>query len=146
MPRKSDIIKINLAAGAVRANDLLGLLNVLQQFKIPEVRSGGRQQLFVRSLIADTKNVCNALQHAGFFVEKNSDQHPNIVSSFVGHDVFYSSPQLTEGIYKDILEGFNYSPRLKINIVDQQQSFTPFFTGHLNFISSHLSNYWHARI
>ena len=146
MPRKSDIIKINLAAGAVRANDMLCLLNILQQYKIPEVRSGGRQQLFVRSLIADTKNVCKAIEAAGFFLEINSDQHPNIVSSFVGHDVFYSSPQLAEGIYKDILEGFNYSPKLKINIVDQQQSFTPFFTGHLNFISSHISNYWHARI
>ena len=59
---------------------------------------------------------------------------------------FFSSPQLSEGTYKDILDGFNYSPKLKINIVDHEQSFTPLFTGHLNFISSHISNYWYARV
>ena len=73
MARKSDIIKINLPAGLVRANDMLTLLNIFQQFNIPEVRSGGRQQLYVRSLIADTKKLCEAIRAAGFFLEKNTD-------------------------------------------------------------------------
>ncbi len=32
---------------------------------------------------------------------------------------------------------------VKINLVESSQSFVPFFTGHLNFISSSLNNHWH---
>ncbi|TAG36411.1 MAG: hypothetical protein EAZ32_16955, partial [Cytophagia bacterium] len=40
------------------------------------------------------------------------------------------------GLDKDIFDGFDYQPKLKVNISDFQQSFTPFFTGNLNFIAS----------
>ncbi|MBS1520336.1 MAG: rubredoxin [Bacteroidetes bacterium] len=53
---------------------------------------------------------------------------------------------MKEGVYRDIFDQFNYQPRLKINLVDQQQTFVPFFSGNLNFISSEVSNYWHFYI
>ncbi|MBS1531237.1 MAG: rubredoxin [Bacteroidetes bacterium] len=53
---------------------------------------------------------------------------------------------MKEGVYRDIFDLFNHQPRLKINLVDQQQTFVPFFSGNLNFISSDISNYWHFYI
>ncbi|MBS1524198.1 MAG: rubredoxin [Bacteroidetes bacterium] len=53
---------------------------------------------------------------------------------------------MKEGVYRDIFDLFNYQPKLKINLVDQQQTFVPFFSGNLNFISSDISNYWHFYI
>ncbi|QDA62578.1 rubredoxin [Hymenobacter jejuensis] len=53
---------------------------------------------------------------------------------------------MREGVYKDILDLFDYRPQLKINLVDQAQTFIPFFTGNLNFIASDTSNYWHLYI
>ncbi|RZK24259.1 MAG: rubredoxin [Hymenobacter sp.] len=50
---------------------------------------------------------------------------------------------MREGVYKDILDFFDFQPRLKINLIDRTQTFVPFFTGNLNFISSDTSNYWY---
>ncbi|RXF68714.1 rubredoxin [Arcticibacter tournemirensis] len=53
---------------------------------------------------------------------------------------------MKEGVYKDIFDQFTYRPRLKINLVDNTQTFVPFFTGNLNFISSDLNNHWYLYI
>lgn len=53
---------------------------------------------------------------------------------------------MSEGIYKDIFDLFDFKPRLKINISDSNQSFTPFFTGNLNFIASNLLNFWYLYV
>ncbi|HXD79044.1 MAG TPA: rubredoxin, partial [Puia sp.] len=83
------------------------------------------------------------LGDAGIFFEAGKDAFPNIVSSYVTEGVFSKSAWVSEGLYKDILEGFDHRPELKINLVEGGQSFVPFFTGHLNFISSSLQNHWH---
>ncbi|MGZ5133748.1 MAG: rubredoxin [Flavitalea sp.] len=78
--------------------------------------------------------------------ELNSNLFPNIISSYVTENVFGNSNWLSEGVYKDILDGFDYKPRLKINIVDSEQTFVPFFTGNINFLSSGMGNYWYLYI
>src|SRR5690606_40096950 len=60
--------------------------------------------------------------------------------------LFNQAHWLREGIYKDILASFTFTPRLKINIVDAKQSFVPYYTGHVNFVSSSIGNYWHLYI
>src|SRR5690606_31936137 len=70
------------------------------------------------------------------------NEYPNIISSYVTEEVFQNTGWLREDVYKDIFDLFNYTPRLKINLVGNAQTFVPFFTGNLNFITSELSNYW----
>jgi len=86
------------------------------------------------------------LLRAGIVYEVDGDEHPNIISSYVCDIIFSNDSWLTEGVYRDIFDLFNYQPRLKINLVDQQQTFVPFFSGNINFISSVVSNYWHVYI
>jgi hypothetical protein len=72
--------------------------------------------------------------------------YPNIVSSYIADGIFNQENWLKEGVYKDIFDLFDYKPLLKINLVDGNQTFAPFFTGNLNFISSSVSNYWYLQI
>jgi hypothetical protein len=87
-----------------------------------------------------------ALAQAGIPCEVDADRHPNITSSYVVEDVFHNTTWLREGVYKDILDLFDYQPQLKINLIDRNQTFIPFFTGNLNFITSDTPNYWYLHL
>lgn len=83
-----------------------------------------------------------ALHHAALPFEVDADIHPNIASACVTEQILYASSWLREGVYKDVLDAFDYRPRLAVNLVDQGQSFVPLNTGQLNFIASGMGNYW----
>ena len=106
------------------------------------MRVGNRQQLFFEVAQEVLQGLAQELIKANIIFELNADEHPNILSSYVTEDVFYHANWVREGVYKDILDGFDYRPQLKINLVDNNQTFVPFFTGNLNFIASETSNYW----
>ena len=110
------------------------------------VQFGTRQQMFFKVKDEKYEELANALKQANIFYESNSDVHPNVVSSYVTENVFQTANWLREGVYGDVLDLFDYMPRLKINIVDCNQSFVPFFTGHLNYVASSISNYWHLHV
>ena len=80
--------------------------------------------------------------------ELGSDQsvYQNIVSSYASVNIVETTPWVKEDSYNVIIDGFSYKPRLKINIVDPQQSLVPLFTGELNFIASKEDNYWYLYI
>ena len=86
------------------------------------------------------------IEQSGIAYELNEEKYPNILSSYVAEDVFDNSSWLSESVYKDIFDHFDFKPELKVNIVDGVQSFAPFFTGNINFISSPTSNYWYLYI
>jgi rubredoxin len=68
---------------------------------------------------------------------------PNIISSYPAEEVFIIDTWLSEGVYKDIFDSIDYSPRLKINISDSNQSFTPLLTGNINWVASPTApHYW----
>lgn len=69
-------------------------------------------------------------------------QSQNIVTSFVANDIFHSTPWVNSGAYLYILDGFDYFPKIKINIIDPMQKLVPHFSGHLNFLASSIENYW----
>ncbi|UOG74948.1 rubredoxin [Hymenobacter tibetensis] len=137
------IVAVNLPGGIVPTGDLLAVLAAAEAAGIEHVQLGHRQQLLLAVEPARRRALLQALAAAGVLAEPDPEAHPNIVSSYVGEDVFYNAPWLREGVYKDILDLFDYRPRLKINLVDSRQTFVPFFTGHLNFIAADTSNYWH---
>lgn len=140
------IIAVNLPGGIVPAGDLLAVLAAAEAAGIEQVQLGHRQQLLLAVEKPRRKALLQALTAASVLAELEPELHPNIVSSYVGEDVFYNAAWLREGVYKDILDLFDYRPRLKINLVDSRQTFVPLFTGHLNFIAADTSNYWHLYV
>lgn len=144
--RKNHIVRINLPGGIVSAGDLYAIAEATEKAKVTHIQFGTRQQLFCKVADRYSAELFHDLNAAGIFHEVNEDRFPNIVSSYVCEDVFEKSEWVSEGLYKDILDGFDFRPMLKINLVESKQSFVPFFTGNINFISSDIGNYWYLYV
>ena len=135
-------LKVNFTGGIVSPGYLNNLLQRLQTAGLTQVRFGLRQQLLVDVSHKDYEKVIAALADGGFEYEINKDDHPNISSSYPAAEIFIKESWLSEGVYKDIFDMFDYKPRLKVNIADSNQTFTAFFTGNINWISSRNSHFW----
>ena len=146
MIRKNHTIKINLAGGIVSAGDLYTIVTAADNARVSDIQFGIRQQMIFKVSDQHIKQFNQELEQSGISFEVNHDNFPNIISSYVTENVFGSARWLSEGVYKDILDCFDYMPALKINIVDCDQTFVPFFTGNINFISSGTGNYWYLYI
>ncbi len=146
MPPQTHLVKINLSGGIVPAGDLLTILEAAERAEVEHVQFGHRQQLLFTVAAAQRRGLVQALAQAGIPCEVDADRHPNITSSYVIEDVFHNTTWLREGVYKDILDLFDYQPQLKINLIDRNQTFIPFFTGNLNFITSDTPNYWYLHL
>jgi len=146
MFQKNHTIKLNLPGGIIPAGDLFSIITAAENAGVKNVQFGTRQQMFLKVKDEKYKDFANALKQANIFFESNADIHPNILSSYVTENVFQTANWLREGVYRDVLDLFDYLPRLKINLVDHNQTFVPFFTGHLNFVASSISNYWHLHV
>ncbi|WP_460947827.1 rubredoxin [Spirosoma daeguense] len=139
-------LKINLPAGIVSPGTLQSVLRIAYDAKVRTVRLGARQQLLMTVHYEDLRFLEKDLKAAQVTYEINTDQFPNIISSYCGEDVFRTGDWLREGEYHTVLDQFDYQPRLKVNLSDSNQSFTPFFTGNLNFIASSEPHFWHLYI
>ncbi|GAB3532062.1 hypothetical protein GCM10027443_15300 [Pontibacter brevis] len=146
MMMKKNLVKINLPGGMVSAGDLYRILEAAEKAGVENVRFGNRQQVIFYVSENKLEALRQDLMAADIMFELDADIHPNIISSYAIEDVFYHADWLREGVYKDILDLFDYRPQLKINLVDNNQTFFPFFTGNLNFIASDTSNYWYLYI
>lgn len=139
-------VTINFKGGIVSPGYLKEILLIAQEARVTNVRFGLRQQMTMDvpmksfetfSLLCESKNII-------FY--KSKDAPSNIVSSYPAAGIFTSDSWLREGVYKDLFDLFNYSPQLKINICDRLQCFTPFYSGHINWVSSSLDHFWHLYI
>ncbi len=139
-------IKINLRGGIASVGMLSTLLQAAKKVGIVGFRIGMRQQLLTTVSLHNSGYLQKALKTANIDFEVDTETYPNIISSYPAASVFHTNEWLTEGGYQDILSQFEYRPRLKINISDNKQSFTPFFTGHLNFVASQHSHYWYLYV
>lgn len=138
--------KINFKGGIVSPGYLHHLLESLQQVGVKQVRFGLRQQLLINAAKKDYKEIARALKIAAIDYEINKDVYPNISSSYPAAEIFIRDTWLSEGVYKDIFDQFEYKPKLKINIADSNQTFMPFFTGNINWLASKKSHFWHLYI
>lgn len=143
---KKHQIKVNLPGGIVSIGDLLQILNILEESEIENVRFGTRQQLYFTVDEDKLEDIEHSFLIADTEFEIDTDKQPNIISSYVTEDIFNNSNWLREGVYRDVLDAFNYTPRLKVNLVDNSQTLIPFFTGNLNFITSDIGNYWYLYV
>jgi len=146
MFRKNYTVKINLAGGIVAAGELYAIVSAAERARVVNMQFGTRQQLFCKVTDKYGPDFLQELQQAGVAFEANEERYPNIVSSYVTGSIFTTQSWVSEGLYKDILSAFDYRPRLKINLVERNQSFVPFFTGNINFISSDIGNYWYLYV
>ncbi|MVN21592.1 rubredoxin domain-containing protein [Mucilaginibacter arboris] len=135
-------MKINLSGGIISPGDLQEALNIAEKSGATDIVFGNRQQLFFKVKEAQLDDLNHELLMADIHYEMDSDEYPNIMSSYVTDDIFDNPNWLSEGVFKDIFDLFYFRPKLKINLIGSNQTFVPFFTGNLNFVSSEVSNYW----
>lgn len=136
-------IRVNFKGGITSPQELSNILETALAAQVYKVRFGLRQQMIFslpRNYLKTFQERANDL-NLDFEIDTNTK--PNIVSSYVAEDVFITGNWLTEENLKSIFQGFSAESQLKINISDAQQSFSPLFSGHLNFVTSATPNYWH---
>jgi rubredoxin len=140
-------IKINFKGGIISPGELYNILLAAEKSRLLYVRFGLRQQLLIDVGIEEVKNLSAELDSLGIAYEINKEEFPNIVSSYPAEEVFITNTWLSEGVYKDIFDLIDYQPRLKINISDSNQSFTPLLTGNINWTASPTAHhFWHLFI
>ena len=143
---QTQTITINFTGGIVSPGYLKEILEVAKDARVSHVRFGLRQQLMLEVPIAFYETFKSACNEKRISFYKSKEALPNIVSSYPAADIFTADSWMREGVYKDIFDSFHYVPQLKINICDGQQSFVPFTTGHINWVSSHAQHFWHLYI
>lgn len=136
-------VKINIPGGVIAVGDFVPLLEALAEVGITDVRIGMRQQLLFKINEQQLSDLEYTLMNDDLVFEVAEDRYPNIVTSYVADEIFNVLDWVQEGVYKDILDSFDYNPRLKVNVTDAAQSFVPYYSGHLNFISSSVSHHWY---
>jgi len=139
-------IKINIPGGIASPGHLKDILSIAWKAQVRTVRFGSRQQLLITVHYEDMKGFEKELKNAGINYENSSEKLPNIISSYCGEEVFRTGQWLHADEYHTVLDSFDHSPALKVNISDSHQSFAPFFTGNLNFISSPEPHFWYLYI
>ena len=140
-------IKVNFKGGIISPGELYNILVAAAKSGLLYVRFGLRQQLLLDVAVEELKNITAELDGLGINYELNKEEFPNIVSSYPAKEVFITNTWLSEGVYKDIFDLIDYQPRLKINISDSNQSFTPLLTGNINWVASPTApHFWHLFI
>ncbi|MGY3213041.1 rubredoxin [Mucilaginibacter sp. HD30] len=141
------LIKINLPGGFISAGDLYEILLIAEAAGADNIRFGNRQQLYFNIAADRLEDMELDMLKSEISYEVDEDSHPNIISSYVVDTIFnHYDGWLREGVYKDIFDGFDHQPKLKVNLVDNSQTFVPFFSGHINLIASNTNNYWFTYI
>lgn len=142
----TELIYINFTGGIVSPGYLKDLLEIAAANKVSHVSFGLLQQLMMDVPSKNFSSFTSACEEKNIKFYKRKAAVPNIVSSYLTAGIFTRDSWLREGVYKDVFNLFDYDPKLKINICDSTQSFVPFFTGHLNWISSDTPHFWYLYI
>ncbi|MEP7253625.1 MAG: rubredoxin [Ginsengibacter sp.] len=140
-------IKINFKGGIMPPADLFNILLAASRSGLHFVRFGLRQQLLLDAEVAQLNFLSAELNRLGISYEINAKEFPNIISSYPAEEVFITDTWLDANVYHEIFESIKYEPRLKLNISDANQSFTPLLTGNINWVASPAeSHFWHLFI
>jgi len=138
---------INFPGGIISPGNLYNILVAATKVKISFVRFGLRQQLLVDAATYNLATFTGELDMIGIEYEVGKNQFPNIISSYPAEEIFIRNTWVTGGVYKDILDDIDFKPRVKVNICDGNQSFTPMLTGNINWVASvQAEHYWHLII
>ncbi|WP_336516399.1 rubredoxin [Pollutibacter soli] len=137
-------IKINFRGGIISPGVLYNILVAAKRSGCRQVSFGLRQQLYVPVSSLLIAQLEQELTKLGIAFETDTDEFPCIMSSYPAEEIFIHNTWVSEGVYKDIFDEFNYTPKLKLNLSDSNQSFTPLLTGNINWVASASSpHFWH---
>jgi len=143
--RNDDLYRILLKGGVTSPGELKDIILMLESAGLKEVYFGSRQDLLFPLNNAKEEEQLERLSKFNTAITLDRD-YQNIVSSYVSADVFDMTFWLKGSTYLYILEGFDYSPQLKINITDPKQRLVPLFSGNLNFVASESEEYWYLNV
>ncbi|MET1258221.1 rubredoxin [Flagellimonas sp. DF-77] len=142
--KNDDLSRILLKGGVTSPGELKDGIALLELAGLETVSFGSRQDLLF-SLPTTKKSELE--QRAGYSTQIVTDRsYQNIVSSYVSADIFDMTYWLKGSTYLYILEEFDFSPKLKVNITDPKQRLVPIFNGNLNFIASEEEDYWYLNM
>jgi rubredoxin len=145
--KSSYTVKINFMGGIISPGDLYNILVAATKAHVYHIRFGLRQQLYIDISTETLLDFTKELDTLGIMYETDADKYPNIISSYAAEEVFITKTWLSEGVYKDIFDLVDYTPQLKINVSDSNQSFTPLLTGNINWVASPgAQHFWHLFI
>ena len=143
----ANTVFINFRGGIISPGHLYNILLAAQKIKVLYVRFSLRQQLLVDLESYSIPVFTEELEKLNIPYDIDTSKSPNIISSYPAEEVFIRNTWLSEGVYKDIFDAIDYTPALKVNICDSNQSFTPMLTGNINWVASAQSqHYWHLII
>ena len=111
-------LRIYMPGGILSHDELMDVVKLAKKFRVRTIQFGLRQDINIpieRHFVEDIKLYLNNLD---FDYEFDSRSGRNIVTSYVANTIFASESWLTEGTYLDILDLFDYKPKLRVNIVD----------------------------
>jgi rubredoxin len=140
-------IKINCKGGVISPGQLYNLMVACEKAGIHWVKFGLRQQLIIPLEEGSVELLKVELNRLEILYETDGESYPNITSSYPAVESLMAAGWLTENVYKDVLDAFEYRPQLKINICAPNQSFTPMVTGNINWIADpEHPHYWHLKV
>ncbi|OLY93144.1 Rubredoxin [Cnuella takakiae] len=143
---KTTTYQINFTGGIVSPGRLKEVLGVATKTLIKTVRFGLRQQLLLDVPVNAADAFVKSCNEKQITCAPQKEAAPNMLSSYPAASIFNSDTWMREGVYKDIFNQFNYTPKVKINICDSTQNLVPFFTGHINWITASANHFWHLFI
>ena len=111
--------RILIKGGVTSPGELKDSIAMLEAGGLKEVHFGSRQDLLFPLQSAKEEQLEEISRFNTDIVADRSFQ--NIVSSYVSADIFDMTYWLKGSTYLYILEGFDYLPKLKINITDPKQ-------------------------
>lgn len=145
MAEKKYTVRILMAGGILTPGVFMKVTEVARLSGNKEIGFGSRQDVLFTVLPEYKLKTEERLNDSDIQFEWLGDDSlktQNIVSSFVANEAFASTSWVNASAYLFILEGFKYSPKIKVNIIDPAQKLVPHFSGHLNFLASEIENYW----
>ncbi len=139
-------IRILAKGGVISPGDLHKLCQVARENTCETLGLGCRQELFLQIPVTRVQEAIEGLVNTALPFDTVLGRKANIVTSYGAMGIHPATPWLLADTYLDILEQFDYQPRLKINLTDPQQPLIPRFSGELNFIASAYPTFWHLHM
>ncbi|MEO8473038.1 MAG: rubredoxin [Chryseolinea sp.] len=146
--KKSDLIRAFVKGGFLSPAALLKIVELSKSLGNKYILFGSRQDIMFPRNDATVERLNAVFDTIKIEHEISGDIsiHQNIVTSYVAVNVVETTSWVKEDTYNVIIDAFEFTPQLKINIVDPLQSIVPLFSGELNFIASREENYWYLYI
>lgn len=138
-------IRIHIPGGNLPPVELRNIISLANSLNADFIEPGSRQELLFDIPLSSAANgeYLVKLKALPFAFDDASTHNTNLVSSQPVVDIYSKSSWVSEGVYLDILSGFDKTPSVKINITDLEQDMFPWWGGNLNYVASEKQGFWH---